>query len=39
MSHTLILFGGITILGVGISVLSTYKSVLKYLKMKLDELY
>ncbi|MEI6266204.1 MAG: FtsX-like permease family protein, partial [Sphingobacteriia bacterium] len=39
MSHTLILFGGIIILGVGISVLSTYKSVLKYLKMKLDELY
>ncbi len=39
MSHTLILFGGITLLGVGISVLSTYKSVLKYLKMKLDELY
>jgi cell division transport system permease protein len=39
MSHTIILFGGITILGVGISVLSTYKSVLKYLKMKLDDLY
>ncbi len=39
MSHTLILFGGITILGVGISVFSTYRSVLKYLKMKLDELY
>ncbi len=39
MSHTLILFGGITILGVGISVISTYRSVLKYLKMKLDELY
>lgn len=39
MSHTLILFGGITVLGVGISVLSTYRSVLKYLKMKLDELY
>jgi hypothetical protein len=24
---------------VGISVFSTYRSVLKYLKMKLDELY
>jgi cell division transport system permease protein len=33
------LFGGLIILGVGISVLSTYRSVLKYLKMKLDELY
>ena len=38
-SHTLILFGGLIILGVGISVFSTHKSVLKYLKMKLDELY
>jgi cell division transport system permease protein len=33
------LFGGLIVLGVGISVLSTYRSVLKYLKMKLDELY
>ncbi len=38
-SHTLILFGGLIILGVSISVFSTHKSVLKYLKMKLDELY
>jgi cell division transport system permease protein len=38
-SDTLILFGGLIILGVGISVFSTHKSVLKYLKMKLDELY
>jgi cell division transport system permease protein len=33
------LFGGLIVLGVGISVFSTYRSVLKYLKMKLDELY
>jgi cell division transport system permease protein len=39
LEHTLLLFGGLVILGVGISVLSTYRSVLKYLKMKLDELY
>ena len=36
---TLVLFGGLIILGVGISVYSTYRSVLKYLKMKLDDLY
>jgi cell division transport system permease protein len=35
----LLLFGGITLLGVGISVYSTHRSVLKYLKMKLDDLY
>jgi cell division transport system permease protein len=39
LEHTLILFGGLIILGVGISVISTHRSVLKYLKMKLDELY
>jgi len=39
ISNSLILFGGLVLLGVGISVLSTYRSVLKYLKMKLDELY
>ena len=33
------LFGGLIFIGVGISVLSTYRSVIKYLKMKLDELY
>lgn len=38
-NHTLLLFGGLIILGVGISVLSTHRSVLKYLKMKLDDLY
>ena len=37
--NDLLLFGGIIIMGVGISVLSTYRSVLKYLKMKLDDLY
>ncbi len=36
---TIILFGGLILLGVGISVYSTHRSVLKYLKMKLDELY
>ena len=36
---TLILFGGLIVLGVGISIYSTHRSVLKYLKMKLDELY
>ncbi len=36
---TLILFGGLIVLGVGISVYSTQRSVLKYLKMKLDDLY
>ena len=36
---TLTLFGGLILLGVGISVYSTYRSVLKYLKMKLDDLY
>lgn len=36
---TIILFGGLMVLGVGISVYSTHRSVLKYLKMKLDDLY
>ncbi len=36
---TIILFGGLILLGVGISAYSTHRSVLKYLKMKLDELY
>ncbi|MEQ1624008.1 MAG: permease-like cell division protein FtsX [Sediminibacterium sp.] len=36
---TLILFGGMIVMGVGISVFSTHRSVLKYLKMKLDDLY
>jgi cell division transport system permease protein len=39
IGNNLILFFGLIIVGVGISVLSTYRSVVKYLKMKLDELY
>lgn len=35
----LILFGSIIVIGVGISVYSTHRSVMKYLRMKLDELY
>ena len=37
--QTMVLFGGMILLGVGISLLSTHRSVIKYLKMKLDELY
>ncbi|MGI8951961.1 MAG: cell division protein FtsX [Chitinophagaceae bacterium] len=36
---TLILFGGMILIGVGISLFSTHRSVIKYLKMKLDDLY
>jgi len=39
IGNSLLLFGGLIMLGVGISVFSTHRSVLKYLKMKLDELY
>lgn len=39
MELNLILFGGMIVLGVGISVFSTHRSVIKYLKMKLDDLY
>ena len=34
-----LLFFGIILLGIGISLLSTHRSVIKYLKMKLDDLY
>lgn len=37
--HLILLFAGIIILGIVISLFSTHRSVLKYLKMKLDELY
>jgi cell division transport system permease protein len=37
--HNLLLYGGLILMGVGISVYSTHRSVLKYLKMKLDDLY
>ena len=33
------LFGGLIIIGIGISLFSTHRSVLKYLRMKLDDLY
>lgn len=36
---TLLLFGGMIIIGVSISIFSTHRSVMKYLKMKLDDLY
>ena len=36
---TLILFGGMLVIGIVISLYSTQRSVLKYLKMKLDDLY
>jgi cell division transport system permease protein len=35
----IMLFVGLLIIGVTITLLSTYRSVLKYLRMKLDELY
>ena len=35
----LLLFGGILVIGVGISLISTHRSVIKYLKLKLDDLY
>jgi len=34
-----IIFGGILVLGITISLASTHRSVLKYLKIKLDDLY
>jgi cell division transport system permease protein len=38
-SMLFLLFLGLLALGIGISVFSTYRSVVKYLKMKLDDLY
>lgn len=35
----MLLFVMLLILGIGITLLSTYRSVSKYLRMKLDELY
>ncbi|MFP5039599.1 cell division protein FtsX [Parasediminibacterium sp. JCM 36343] len=37
--QTVMLFGGMILVGVGISLFSTHRSVIKYLKMKLDDLY
>jgi len=34
-----ILFAGLIVLGIGITLISTHRSVLKYLRMKLDDLY
>lgn len=39
VTNSILLFGGLILIGVGISLFSTYRSVLKYLKMKLDDLY
>lgn len=36
---TLTLFGGMILIGVVISLFSTHRSVMKYLRMKLDDLY
>jgi len=33
------LFGGLILIGIGISLFSTHRSVIKYLRMKLDDLY
>ena len=38
-SSMILLFAGIILLGLFISLFSTHRSVLKYLKMKLDDLY
>jgi cell division transport system permease protein len=38
-SMLLLMFGFLLILGIGISVFSTHRSVVKYLKMSLDDLY
>ncbi|MBW7892525.1 MAG: hypothetical protein H3C48_16175, partial [Chitinophagaceae bacterium] len=34
-----VLFIGLIIIGIGITFISTHRSVTKYLKMKLDDLY
>ncbi|HRH59604.1 MAG TPA: permease-like cell division protein FtsX [Chitinophagaceae bacterium] len=39
LNLNLILCGGMILVGVGISLFSTHRSVIKYLKMKLDDLY
>jgi len=39
MKLNLILFGGMILIGVIISLFSTHRSVMKYLRMKLDDLY
>ncbi len=39
LKSSILLFGGMIVLGLSISVISTYRSVLKYLKMKIEDLY
>ncbi len=39
MQEVSIIFGSITLFGMFISALSTYKAIDKYLKMSLDDLY
>lgn len=38
-SSLVVLFVGLIFLGIAITVFSTHRSVIKYLKMKLDDLY
>ena len=38
-SKLIILFVSVILLGIGISLLSTHRSIIKYLKMRLDDLY
>jgi cell division transport system permease protein len=39
MELNFMIVGGMLVVGIGISLFSTYRSVIKYLKMKLDDLY
>jgi cell division transport system permease protein len=39
VKSSILLFGGMIVIGLSISVISTYRSVLKYLKMKIEDLY
>jgi len=39
LNSLVLLFGGLIMLGICITVFSTHRSVIKYLKMKLDDLY
>jgi cell division transport system permease protein len=39
MQLNIMIISGMLVVGIGISLFSTYRSVIKYLKMKLDDLY
>jgi len=39
MQLNIMIISGMLVIGIGISLFSTYRSVIKYLKMKLDDLY